>query len=494
MRDTKTQFLGLLCFLLFLGLLLTNGFVNRIFAQQSDVDVFTQIEPIGNVLDEILKSYVYEPDLNEVVEGGLKGMMNALDEHSSYISPDVYKELTDETQGEFDGIGVTIQLDENGNIMVFQPLEGSPAAEAGVHANDRIIRIDGVATKGMSLSEAAQLIKGPRGTVVKLTLLRPAVDESGENEILEVDIKRGTIPLESIVEARVLEGGIGYLRLSDFKRTTDDELRKALKDLDSQGMKSLVLDLRWNPGGLLDSSVDVCSLFLEAHTLVTYTKERDLDTGELKEDMMLYTKGGPAEPISFPLVILVNQFTASSSEIVTGALQFHKRAIIVGQRTFGKGSVQTIIPLRRPAGSALRLTTALYYTPAEVTIHKQGILPDVELEMPEAHQRQLLDQMRQSFIGDPNKRRSGQNHGTITGDEATEDSVEDTQLQRAVEILREDPVFENLLNKYHRDTKETQVAAAEDKIQATSSSSSPADLSSDDASEAGDLESPKEQE
>lgn len=461
MRNTRSQFVGLLCFLLFLGLLLSNGFVNRIFAQQTDVDVFTQIEPIGNVLDEILKSYVYEPDLNEVVEGGLKGMMNSLDEHSSYISPEIYKELTDETQGEFDGIGVTIQLDENGNIMVFQPIEGSPAAKAGVHANDRIIRIDDVSTKGMSLAEAAQLIKGPRGTVVKLTVLRPAVEEGADNEIIEIDIKRGKIPLESIVEARVLDEGIGYVRLSDFKRTTQEELRKCLKELDEQGMKSLVLDLRWNPGGLLDASVDVCSLFLEPNTLVTYTKERDLETGELKEDMMLYTKGGPAEPMSFPLVILVNQFTASSSEIVTGALQFYKRAIIVGHRTFGKGSVQTIIPLRRPAGSALRLTTALYYTPAEVTIHKQGILPDVEVEMTEAHQRNLLDQMRESFMEDPNLRRGGQNHGSVTGGEVTEDTVEDLQLKRAVEILKEDPVFENLVKKYHRDTKETQVAAAD---------------------------------
>jgi carboxyl-terminal processing protease len=157
----------------------------------------------------------------------------------------------------------------------------------------------------------------------------------------------------------------------------------------------------------------------------------------------------------------VNQFTASSSEIVTGALQFYERAIIVGHQTFGKGSVQTIIPLRRPAGSALRLTTALYYTPAEVTIHKQGILPDVEVEMSEAHQRNLLDQMRESFMEDPNLRRGGQNHGSVTGDEVTEDTVEDLQLKRAVEILKEDPVFENLVKKYHRDTKETQVAAAD---------------------------------
>jgi len=463
MRNTRSQFVGLLCFLVFLGLLLSNGFINRIFAQQADVDVFTQIEPIGNVLDEILKSYVYEPDLNTVVEGGLKGMMNALDEHSSYISPEIYKDLTDETQGEFDGIGVTIQLDENGNIMVFQPIEGSPAAKAGVYPNDRIIRIDGVSTKGMSLAEAAQLIKGPRGTVVKLTLLRPATEEGVDNEVLEIDIKRGKIPIESIVEARVLENGIGYVRLSDFKRTSQEELNKCLKDLDDQGMKSLILDLRWNPGGLLDASVDVCSLFLESNTLVTYTKERDLETGELKEDMMLYTKGGPAEPMSFPLIVLVNQFTASSSEIVTGALQFYKRALIIGQRTFGKGSVQTIIPLRRPVGSALRLTTALYYTPAEVTIHKQGILPDVDVEMAEGHQRKLLDQMRESFIEDPSLRRGGQNHGSVTGNAATEESVEDTQLVRAVEILKEDPVFENLVEKYHRDTKETQVAAAEDK-------------------------------
>ncbi len=461
MRNVRSQFIGLLCFMLFLGLLLTNGLVNRIFAQQTDVDVFTQIEPIGNVLDEILKNYVYEPDLSTVVEGGLKGMMNALDEHSSFIPPNIYKELTDETQGEFDGIGVTIQLDENGNIMIFQPLEGSPAAKAGIHANDRIIRIDGVSTKGMGLAEAAQLIKGPRGTVVKLTVLRPATEEQEENEILEIDIKRGKIPLESVVEARVLDGGIGYLRISDFKRTTKEEVRRFLKEMGDEGMKSLVLDLRWNPGGLLDASVDMCSLFLESNTLVTFTKERDLETGELKEDTKFYTRGAPVEPMSFPLVILVNQFTASSSEIVTGALQYHRRAIIVGDRTFGKGSVQTIIPLRRPAGSALRLTTALYYTPAEVTIHKQGIVPDVEVEMTESHQRRLLEQMRQSFIDDPSKRRSGQNHGSVTGNEVTEDTVEDVQLLRAVEILREDPVFENLLTKYHRDTKETQVAAAE---------------------------------
>lgn len=462
MRNSRSQFLSLLCFLGALALLVSNGFVARISAQREGVDVFTQIEPIGDVLDEILKNYVHDPEVDKVVEGALKGMMNALDEHSSYISPDEFQDLTDETQGQFEGIGVTIQLDDDKNIVVFQPIEGAPAMKAGIMAGDIIVKIDDVSTKGMSLAEAAQLIKGPRGTVVTITVLRPALTDERDGQFLDIEVKRGKIPLESISEARVLDGGIGYIRITDFKRTTADEMRKWMKELEGQGMKSLVLDLRWNSGGLLNAAPEVSELFLPPNMLVTYTRGREKSDGTAADSMMLFTQQRPIVPASFPLIVLTNKFTASSSEIVTGALQYHKRALIVGEKSFGKGSVQTIIPLRRPDGGALRLTTALYYTPAEVTIHKQGIRPDVEVPMTEEEQFKLLSQMRASYIDDPSKMRTGQNHGSVTGDPVSEETVEDKQLLRAVELLREDPVFENLIQKYHKDTRETQVAASPD--------------------------------
>jgi carboxyl-terminal processing protease len=424
------------------------------------VDVYTQIEPIGNVLDEILKHYVHEPDIDEVVEGALVGIMNSLDDHSSYVPPMAYRDITDETQGQFDGIGVSIQLNEDKNIVVFMPIEGAPAHKAGIQERDIIIEIDGESTKGLGLEGAAERIKGPRGTIVHLKVFRPAETEGGKPEVLEFDIKRGKIPLESIVEARVLDEGIGYVRISDFKRTTAGELAKRLKELNGQGLKSLIIDMRWNPGGLLNSAVEVSDLFLGPNTLVTYTQGRAQKDGSVGENMTLYTKNKALYPENLPIILLVNRSTASSSEIVTGALQFWTRAIVVGEKTFGKGSVQTIIPLRRPEGSALRLTTALYYTPAEVTIHKQGILPDVESPMTIEDQGKLRRQMYESYKSDPSKMRAGQNHGGATGDEIGEKGVEDTQLLRAIEILKEDAVFENLLKKHHKDTKETQVAAA----------------------------------
>lgn len=459
-RHSRSEFLALLGFLILTTLVLTNGFRARIFAQATDVDLYSKLEPIGDVLNKILEEYVKEPDVDKVVEGALVGMMNSLDRHSSFISAEALERMKEDTKGEFEGIGVQIQFDDDKNIVIFQPLPDSPAAKAGIVAGDIIMKIDGIVTSGMALSEAARLIRGPRDTVVVLTIYRK--HEEGEPEIKDISIKRGNIPLESIKEARLLPNNIGYCRISDFKDTTAKDLEKALDDLLQKGMTSLVLDLRWNSGGLLTASKQVSELFLPKNTLVTYTCGRK-NSGSATEDMKLYTERASKLPEKMPMVILTNEDTASSSEIVTGALQFWSRAIVVGQKTYGKGSVQTIIPLARPAGSALRLTTALYYTPAEVTIDGEGIKPDVEVLMTREQQRALWKQMIESSKGETTNGNE-QNHGTVTGNEATAETVEDVQLKRAVEILQENPVFDNLVAKYHKDTHETQVAAPPDQV------------------------------
>lgn len=496
-RNSKSEFIGLLTFLLIAVLLLSNGFIARIAADSETVDVYQQVEPIGDVLSRILKEYVHNPEMEKVVEGALIGMMGSLDRHSSFIPAETLRSMREDTSGEFEGIGISIREDDEGGIMVYAPIMGSPAAEAGIMPFDVIIGIDGETTEGMSLSDAANLIRGRRGTTVDLTIRRAVQGESAP-QILEIEVKRDKVPLESIKEARILDNGIGYIRISDFKDNTARELRNRIREFLDEGMTGFVLDLRWNPGGLLTSSVEVCELFLPRGSLVTYTRGRLSESGDPnKDDMELYTERSPILPEGFPMVVLINKSTASSAEIVTGALQYNQRALIVGEKTFGKGSVQTIIPLHRPPQTALRLTTALYYTPAGVTIDNQGIIPDVEVVMEMEEERLLLNQLYESYKDDP-EMINRQNHGTVTGNEISQLDpemqeqeaqlqtmmqelygdqavelleeivaqtglsgriVEDKPLKRTVEILKEDPVWENLMERYHRDIKETHIAA-----------------------------------
>ena len=457
MRNTKTQFFAVSLFLLAVAALFTNGFSGIIFAQE-DQDAYQSLEPIGDALHEILSQYYEEPDLDNVVEGALTGMMNSLDEHSTFFSADLLQQLQEDTRGEFEGIGIHIRNSEDGWIKVYQPIEGSPAHEAGLMSNDLIIEVDGESTQGIGIAEAANRIKGPKGSVVKLRVLRRYEDESADNEIFEVDIKRDQVPINSVKEKRVLPDGIGYVRLSDFKRNSSKELKDAIREMLDDGMRALVLDMRWNPGGLLNASAEVCELFLPKNTLVTYTRGREI-AGVVTESMELKTRVAPVLPTDFPLVLLTSKATASSAEIVTGALQFHARALVIGEKTFGKGSVQTIIPLRVPEQSALKLTTALYYTPADVTINKRGIFPDIEAPMTDAELQGLYMQMLNTETDDPTR---GQNHGSATGDEVDENTVEDHGLLRAIELLNEDAVFQNLVNKYHKDPEETQIAEIRD--------------------------------
>ncbi len=503
-KNSKAEFFALLTFLAALTLLLTNGFAPRIHAQGGEVDLYPKIEPIGEVLSNILDEFVEEPDLDRVVEGAIYGMMATLGEHNGFIPAEALTEMREDTRGEFEGIGVSIKEDAK-DVVIYMPIEGAPAAKAGLQAGDIIVAVDDVTMESLweeagnspafrIVNAVADRIRGERGTSVKITVSR---DEGGFRQNLDFMVKRAKVPLESIKEARVLPEGIGYIRIKDFKDNTARDMRKRLNEFKDEGMMAFVLDLRWNPGGLLSASKEVCDLFLPKKSLVTYTRGRQRENGsENTDNMELYTEHKPVLPLSFPMIILVNGDTASSAEIVTGALQFHKRALILGEKTFGKGSVQTIIPLTRLKNTALRLTTALYYTPADVTINHQGILPDVSVPMERSHVNALLNQMFRSYEKDYMKR-NAQNHGTASGNSVSEEdpndsvkkdalledvaayygedvanilrdrvslkerdekTVEDLPLLRAVEIIQEDGGWPAILKKYHRDVSETQMA------------------------------------
>lgn len=458
----KRDALVLGLFLCAAALVLSNGFTARLLAEEKTVDVYREVEPIGIVLDRILREYVRDVDIQKVVEGALSGMLSSLDRNSSFINAKELQEMQEDTKGEFEGIGVSIRPDEEGNITVFYPIPGSPAAAAGIKAFDRIVAIDGKPTAGMNTQQASELIRGPRGSKVRLTILRrdrAMPDDPGQQ--LDIEVQRDKVPLESIKEQQILKDRVGYVRISDFKDNTGADLAKHLNAMLQEGIVGLVVDLRWNPGGLLTASRDTCELFLPKGSLVTYTRGRKDDQGRPnREDLKLVTSRKPIVPEGLPIIVLVNRHTASSAEIVTGALQYHQRAIILGEKTFGKGSVQTIIPLERPANTAMRLTTALYYTPADVTIDEQGIIPDIELSMTPEQEEALAKQMFASFENEPENQYQ-QNHGRMTNYAVTDETVDDTQLLRAWEILREVPVWVDLLRQYHRDVRETQMSAAE---------------------------------
>jgi carboxyl-terminal processing protease len=332
----------------------------------SDLDAYPQLKVFSDVLNLVEEHYVEPVDDKKLIYGAISGMLRELDPHSSFLKPDEYKELQVETKGKFGGIGIEISMRDN-VLTVVAPLEGTPADKAGIKPNDQIIKIDDVITQDMSLMDAVQKMRGDKGTKVKLTILR-----KGERKPLEFDLTREIITVRS-VRSSALERGYGYVRISSFQSGTASDLRKALDKLekDNGPMKGLVLDLRNDPGGLLDQAVEVSDEFLD-EGLIVYTG------GRVESQQMRYEATKNGKPHAYPLVVLVNSGSASASEIVAGALQDHRRALVAGEATFGKGSVQTVIPLND--GSAIRLTTALYYTPSGRSIQAKGIEPDVVFE------------------------------------------------------------------------------------------------------------------
>lgn len=325
-------------------------------------ETYKNLEIFSNVLSIVQQNYVDDIDTKETLEGAIKGMLTSLDPHSSFLKPDDFKELQVETKGSFSGIGIEITIKDD-TLTVVSPIEDTPAFKAGIKAGDKIIKIEGESTKDMSIFEAVKKLRGPKGSEVTISIHR-----EDWTDLQEFKIVRDVIPIHSI-RAEVLEPGYGYIRITNFQRNTAQDLEASLEELTREKMlKGLILDLRNNPGGLLDASVKVADIFLDEGIIVS-TK------GRLKDQNMEFAAHGGDPGYDFPIVILINSGTASASEIVAGALQDHKRALVLGTQSFGKGSVQTIIPMSDGAG--LRLTTARYYTPNGISIQATGITPDV---------------------------------------------------------------------------------------------------------------------
>jgi len=349
-----------LLFALLLGCLIGYSLDDRVMAQSNGSD---RLVVFSEVLAHIQNKYVEEVDLDELIEGAVRGMVDTLDPHSSFMKKQSYKELKVDTKGEFGGLGIQISVRDH-QLVVISPIEDTPAFRAGIKSGDHIIEVDGLATKDMTIMESVEKMRGRRGSDVVLTIVRDSEDTP---EPFEVTITRDIIKIKS-VRSKMLEPGIGYARITQFQERTGADLRKQIDALKDDNLNSLVLDLRNNPGGLLTAAVEVSELFMEDGQMVVYIQGRD---GKRDE----YYAHSSGDDNDFPVVVLVNEGSASASEIVSGALQDVGRAVIMGAVTFGKGSVQSILPLSDESG--LRLTTAKYYTPAGRSIQNTGITPDI---------------------------------------------------------------------------------------------------------------------
>lgn len=328
-------------------------------------ETYDHLKVFAEVLSLIQDKYVDPKDPNDLMVGAIRGMMKTLDPHSSYMTPEFYQEMQMETEGEFEGLGIEITIKDD-YVTVISPIEESPAFKAGLKSGDKIIKVDGQTTKDMSIMDAVKLMRGKQGTSVVVTIFR-----EGFEEPKDITIVRQTIHVRS-VKSTLIENHFGYVKIRSFTKNTSEELGEALRPFAEKKVKGLVLDLRNNPGGLLNQAVEVTSLFLPTGSLVVSTK------GRVEDQNMNFTAQGKLAFPEVPIVVLVNEGSASASEIVAGALQDVKRGVIVGKTSFGKGSVQTIYPLSD--GSGLRLTTAHYFTPAGRLIQDKGIKPDIEVE------------------------------------------------------------------------------------------------------------------
>jgi carboxyl-terminal processing protease len=337
-------------------------------AKAAAADTYRQLNLFGDVFERVRADYVEKPDDSKLIEQAINGMLNGLDPHSSYMDPKNFRDMQVQTKGEFGGLGIEVTM-EDGLVKVVTPIDETPAAKAGVMANDVITQLDGEQVQGLTLNQAVEKMRGPVNTKIKLTIMR-----KGQDKPIEVSITRDVIRVRS-VRMRTEGDDIGYIRVTQFNEQTSDGLRKAISDITAQiqndKLKGYVLDLRNNPGGLLDQAISVSDAFLERGEIVS-------TRGRNAEETQRYSARAGDLTKNKPIIVLINGGSASASEIVAGALQDHKRATILGTRSFGKGSVQTIIPLGNNNG-ALRLTTARYYTPSGKSIQAKGIVPEIEV-------------------------------------------------------------------------------------------------------------------
>lgn len=360
------------------------GISLRSFAAANDEDDtgYSQIAMFAKALQLIRQDYVdgNKTSYHDLVTAALKGMLSSLDPHSQFMDPDDFRDMQDDTRSRFNGLGIEVAI-KNGLPTVVTPMEDTPAARAGVLSGDQILKINGTSTEKMDLQDVINHLRGSPGQKINLTLIRPAT-----KEIKDYALERAEIKVQSVKGARLLDPDltgsfkIAYVRLIQFNEPTAEELSKTLDELEKQGMQALILDLRNNPGGLLNSAVDVCAQFLPPNTKVVSTQ------GRVASQQREYTTSGAAKERSrFPMAVLVNEGSASGAEIVCGALKDLHRAIVVGETTFGKGSVQNVLQL--PDGSALRFTTAKYYTPSKQVIHGNGVAPNIRVPMSPEQER-----------------------------------------------------------------------------------------------------------
>jgi carboxyl-terminal processing protease len=409
---------------------------------------YESLESFSNILAIVRKNYVEEVPTKNLVDGAINGMLHSLDPHSAYLTPDLYKELQSDTQGRFGGLGIEITV-KGGILTVVSPIEDTPAAKAGIKPGDQIFKIEDEFTKDMTLVDAVKKMRGLKGTKINLTIRR-----EGVNDLIEVSMVRDIIRVQS-VRSRTLESGYGYIRLAQFQERSDRDLQRALEKLAAEktGIRGLVLDLRNNPGGLLTQAVRISDLFLESG-LITYTE------GRIEAQRQKYFAQKDGTWTDFPIVVLVNNGSASASEIVAGALQDHKRAVVLGTKTFGKGSVQTILPL--DDSSALRLTTARYFTPNGRSIQATGIVPDIILDnVPEDGKTEaprrpnLREENLPGHLSNPNGSLTPQEQidrdrekqipsSAPTGDDTID---KDAQLKRALDLLKSWDVFKQVVQK-----------------------------------------------
>lgn len=422
-------------FLIFiLGVTVGLGRFHRVSALSNPT--YEDLRIFSDVLAILQKEYVEETKSKDLIYGAIKGMLETLDPHSAFLPPAMYKEMQEETKGRFEGLGIEITIRE-GVLTVVSPIEDTPAFKAGIQAGDQIVRIDGEATKNLTLMEAVKRMRGPKGTKVTLTIMREGFPKPREFTLI-----RDVIPVRS-VRYEILEKQYGYIRLSQFQEKTDSEFQKAVKALEEEaksGLKGLILDLRNNPGGLLDQAVKVSDRFIESGVIVSIEGRRE-------EHKMKFNAQPQDDNLSrYPLVVLVNGGSASGAEIVAGAIQDHGRGIILGTQTFGKGSVQTIFSMKD--GSGLRLTTARYYTPSGRSIQAKGIVPDIIVKPAPAEEEKAVPPKQPS-------EKDLERH-LIDVKEKEKSKVEqkekdkkpaDAQLERALELLKSWEIFKNIATK-----------------------------------------------
>ncbi|MFQ5563642.1 MAG: S41 family peptidase [Parvularculaceae bacterium] len=437
------------------GALALGMFVSAGFARPSiTADTFRQLDLFGEVFEQVHENYVTEPEDAELIKGAIDGMLSTLDPHSSYMTAEDFQTMQEQTRGTFAGLGIQVTMDnegpDKGLVKIVAPIDDTPAAKAGLQTNDLIVGIDGETVLGMSLDDAISKLKGPKGSKVEISVVRKRTDPA-----FDVTLVRDIVTVPSIVSR--VEGDFGYIRITTFSEQTEDGLIKALGSLEKEnpgGPKGYVLDLRSNPGGLLDQAVAVADAFLEGGEIVSTRGRRPKDT--LRE---MGTPGDKAK--GRPIVVLINGGSASASEIVAGAMQDRNRALLLGTKSFGKGSVQTVIPLQNGLQGALRLTTARYYTPSGRSIQSLGIEPDIAMPVIYPGQEELPERPSESDLpGALSAEQAFEEiHGDLAKDEESEESEdaapavepvecpddEDCQLDRALELLADATAFRQAL-------------------------------------------------